>query len=312
MEYGTYEARMGQSGDGAGAEREKISGLRRQKHPRSIARDAKYVRDIGKLLVLLEETNPALPLVSSRVCVDLYTSLIAPITKRPWYLEPVWLNAGSLPRLRKHNVPPTAEERTERLVSMYWHLALVETGSVYAFSLNLHDDVEKEARGHPRGPVYYLYRRLASSLQIHLKRPVDFYVGGELARGRFHLHGEIGLSELELKSARTAMRQAAGEWKAKGRNMQCDIRTADANWSGYVCGTYPTPGAKAEAVRERFERFGRERLERLGLLFRPAFHGQLLACTARLKARGVSLYKEHRSFVIEHKSMLTEDPHLHS
>jgi len=281
-----------QPGEKESIVRPKISGLCRPKHPRSIARDAKYVCNLRDLLLLLGKARPIPPLVSSGVCEDLYVSFIAPQTARPWYLEPTWMIEPI--GLRKHHVPPTAEERTERLVSMYWHLALVEVGPAYAFSLNLRHDVEEEIRRHPRGPVHCLYHRLVCSLQTHLNRPVEFYVGGEEAEGRLHLHGEVGLNRSELKVAKVAMRQAAGEWSEESRSKQCKIEPADANWSGYVCGTYRTPGKRAKAARKR-----------IGLTLGPAFNGQLMACTRQLKARGASLYREHRKFVLEHKSMLT-------
>jgi hypothetical protein len=103
---------------------------------------------------------------------------------------------------------------------------VADSGSPYAFTLNLGPRVVKAANDNASGFTSYVANRLRPKLKQALGRNVPFWFTVDVtASGRPHLHGGVALNDNELPAFKQALAAAGGKWAAShGDQYQVDVR----------------------------------------------------------------------------------------
>src|SRR6185437_14166112 len=172
-------------------------------------RDALFMTDLEALLTHPDDAIWVSTSVSRPLASHLFPSLTH-LKKRS--KRPTWWQSIDTSR-REFKTPSDARSMSVYLKAEYLMLALREIGPVHAFTLNLRPDIAAMACADP-STRDFLRRRLAHHLETLLGRAVDFFfVIEQAAHRRIHLHGCLGVSAEEAKTARLALRKAGGGWK---------------------------------------------------------------------------------------------------
>ena len=103
-------------------------------------------------------------------------------------------------------------------------MALASRGEFYAITINLREDIERQALACGSGAKRFLANRIAYHVDAVLGRLVDLWFVLELSappRPRLHLHCEFGCTEAEVKQLRKALRAAGGKWEPPRDDTRC-------------------------------------------------------------------------------------------
>ncbi len=190
---------------------------------------------------------------------------------------------------RRHRVPPEWREATDQAKALWYLLGLIQLGSVCALTINLDHENEAEAMT-KEGAVDWFRARVARELKIALGRKVEFYLAAEQSdTGRLHFHGCFGIAEDEAKSARCALRKAAGEWPEHRNHQAKTSANPNARWGSYVVKQFDWVTKEQRQRLEDSSSFaGRKK----------GYKGAALSVTRGVTAASRQLYNECRTIVI--------------
>lgn len=210
---------------------------------RSLYRDAAWMREYQALIA---RPNPPAPAGSS---VSISHSSLPSATALPHSSSStadksgkkrrtLWWDFHRSPPLRSHRLPPVWRDLSWTMKIEQCVRGMKERGPVLAFSLNLRDDIEAEAKKQDQ-PVDWIFRRVVRRLQAELKRKdlALVLVGEETDRypRRLHIHGFMQVKDRdEAKSIRRALRQAGGPWDAVRQHQAHTKADPDSGWTGYL------------------------------------------------------------------------------
>jgi hypothetical protein len=246
-------------------------------------RDAQFMTDLEALLLCPTDPIWASTSVSRPLASYLFPSVstIKPRSKRRtwWQL---------MDTSRRFKAPPDARSMSVYLKAEYLMLALRERGPIHSFTLNLGQDIEALACEDRRSGDF-LRRRIQHHLKALLGRTVEFFfVIEEADFRRVHLHGCLGISALEAKTARLALRKAGGEWEVARQRQSHTEAEPDSKWNSYITlDCYRT----TEFMRALALKCPNPRPM-------TKFNGPPLFATRFLAKKSVDLYKSHRRLVL--------------
>ena len=155
----------------------------------------------------------------------------------PWYEH-----GRNAPPAKNHRLGAPWRQTTSRLHAELAHMVLASDGEFHAMTLNLREDIERQALAKGRGAKRFLADRIAYHLRRALGRRVEFWFVlefGPVPGGRLHLHGEIQCSMKEAKKARAALRSAGGKWLGPAVRFQAETTRCSDN--GYVSYAFKEP-----------------------------------------------------------------------
>lgn len=188
----------------------------------------------------------------------------------------------NLPHLRQHTKPAVWRDLSDVASLEWFHYALLATGPVTGFTLNLSPAVEAQARKEPNASKW-LSQRIARRLKDALGRKVVFWFAFEASdKRRLHTHGELQIAGHEAEAARKALRLAGGEWD--------DVRQHQAK-------TKEEPSVVWTNYSAKHEIFIRPLKGRFANLSRP-INGDWLFATNELRRKACDLYTVRRSEVL--------------
>jgi hypothetical protein len=200
-------------------------------------------------------------------------------------VAPWWLGKYLNEPVRRYRNPALWRDTSDILRCHYAHEAILRLGPVHTFTLRLRDDMEVKARKQG-SPLGWLQKRIDRELSNALNRPVQFLLTLEEEKGRLHCHGEFQVDQVEVKTARAALRKAGGSWKT-GRQHQAQTKPdPDVGWTGYISKGFwmTTPG-----MRRLMAPFKTK--------YKVTFRGSPLSITADLNAQAKVLYELHRALI---------------
>ena len=109
------------------------------------------------------------------------------------------------------------------------------SGPIADGTLNMDRVQQAKAMKSPRGPVDYFKRRLRRVLTKLLNRPVRFFIGCEITKGKFHIHGIFDFAPHEFEIALVAFGKVCGLWTGRAAKHQFLLRAdPDKYWIDYV------------------------------------------------------------------------------
>jgi hypothetical protein len=109
------------------------------------------------------------------------------------------------------------------------------SGPIADGTLHVDRVLQAKAMKSPRGPVHYFSKRLRRVLTKLLGRPVSFFIGCEITKGKFHIHGIFDLAPQDFAIAERAFDMALGKWTGRSAKHQFLLRP-DPNkyWIDYI------------------------------------------------------------------------------
>lgn len=145
--------------------------------------------------------------------------------------------------------------------------------------------------------------RIAAGLKHVLGGHPEFWsVLEEDGKHRLHVHGSVGVSEEQRRTARIGLKKAGGAWSSKGIQFQLSMRPnaldADLRGSSYA-------GKRLQwaspSRRRCMERFG-------GHPDVPLFQGKALSVTRKIRIDAHTLYEQARQLVIAFRKRKNQNP----
>jgi hypothetical protein len=249
----------------------------------SPSRDAQFMREFQALLVHADEAVWKGTSVSKTLATAMFPEM-SPFKLRSKRMT-WWELAGPGPR--NYRTPSDARDISVYLSAEYLMLALREIGPLHSFTLNLRPDIAAVACADPSARDF-LRRRLSYHLEAILGRPVEFFFVIEQADlRRVHLHGCFGVSSVEAKAARRALRMAGGEWFVARQHQSHTDEDPDAKWNSYItkdC-VYSTKWMRALCEKHKS-----------GPTIQ--FNGPANFASRSLAAKANELYEAHRALVL--------------
>jgi hypothetical protein len=150
--------------------------------------------------------------------------------------HPRWLDTVK-PTLKAHRTCAPWRDITDTFKAHLSHVSLSLNGNVWAFTLNLHRDIEEQAVDEGSKAANWLSNRLTRYLRGTLARkPLYWFRLEEGGKSPYmHLHGELVCENFEMSSVDIALCKAGGEWERSKRGFQTKLeKYPDTGWVSYV------------------------------------------------------------------------------
>ena len=140
------------------------------------------------------------------------------------------------PRLIDLPIPSRPWKRLLPLDKLKNHYEVMKrSGPIADATLHVDRVLQAKAMKSPRGPVDYFKRRLRRVLTKLLNRPVSFFIGCEITKGKFHIHGIFDLAPQEFAVAEVAFGKALGKWTGRSAKHKFLLRPdPDKYWIDYI------------------------------------------------------------------------------
>jgi len=288
-------------------------------HPKSVSRDAGFIRSFGELARSGRLGTAFLPLVcicaSKRLLPAPTSCTTSACSSSPAPCSAA--TAGSIsstpsPAITRRRITPWYEGFGDQTYRAHWigapwrdttpylrgefaHYTLKLEGETVGITLALGAEIERKALAKADGAKRYLTERIDHHLEAEFGRKVQFWFRLEAGDGphhlpfsfreptsgrvNLHLHGEVGCSHAEKTKLRRALRKAGGKWESRGVRYQA--HTVANPDGGYVSYAFKNDPRLAHRM--------------LRVESEPSWCDDLLMISLDLKRRSKALYESVRA-----------------